>query len=90
MPEPIINLPESEIYKKTNTTPRLIFDFFNPCDLDFSEFFPDEKTKKIGQDESEKIPQDNVGRETCFLCGRPTIKKPLFSTSYDYCEYCKK
>lgn len=33
---------------------------------------------------------DNIGRDTCYWCGKPTVKKPLFSTWFDYCEGCKK
>lgn len=35
-------------------------------------------------------PDDNDGRETCFWCGKKTIKKELFTSSYDICDSCGK
>jgi hypothetical protein len=68
-----------------------------------SKFDPDPITLELPADwwssdnfkegDSESIfeePQDNIGRSTCYWCSEPTVKKPLLSTFYDYCEKCKK
>jgi len=33
-------------------------------------------------------PQDNSNRDTCYWCGKPTVKKECFTSTYDFCEKC--
>ena len=74
---------------------------FSADEIEFdvgTDYEEDIITKKIGSDsfwfpEIELVdsePEDNIGRETCFWCSFPTVRKPLFSTSFNYCEHCKK
>jgi hypothetical protein len=39
---------------------------------------------------AEPPPKDNNNRKKCYWCKDPTVKKTLFSSSYDFCERCKK
>lgn len=40
--------------------------------------------------DDEPEPLSNVGRTECYWCFGSTVKKPLFSGFYDYCEKCGK
>lgn len=37
-----------------------------------------------------KPPEDNRDRDVCYWCGKPTVRKGLFTTTYYYCERCGK
>jgi len=70
---------------------------FNPdeatAEIDLSEWWNDSDDSKINNGKCKKYldePEDNIGRDVCFFCGEPTVKKPLFNSHYDYCEKCKK
>lgn len=65
-------------------------------DKELEELFfdPEADTLDLGLNPSdvevEEAPSDNVGRDTCFWCNRPTIQKALFNLTYSYCQWCKK
>lgn len=58
-----------------------------PIDGYFEDTFFDEYVEEVKC--NEKIPVTNEGRETCFKCGKSTIKVPGFTSSYTICPECK-
>lgn len=53
------------------------------------DFDTEEKTEKLTNSGKEYEPDSNVTRDTCIKCGKPTVKKELFSSFYYYCERCR-